>query len=310
MKRTILLLLVILFATPVFSQELFMQLTNKYADKEGFSATQITSDMFGLYLRKKNIEEGAPVYETLKKLDNILVASQSGFVTNDSLAVKSVHSEMLDYYKNADYTLFKTEKRMGEDIKVFMQKSNEKVTSLALVTLSASAAGLIEMNGDIDLSSLGEISKALNIRGLEDLNKINGSGSVTVTGYGINSPELKYNYQYYINSNERLEELKRQLELQHQLTDEQRKNLEKEAQQIQIRSREMAEKSRQMYEVYGRKPIFLSTPGDTNVIYILDGKKVKAEEIKNIDSDKIESIEVTKSEKKGEKNAIRITTKK
>lgn len=310
MKRTILFLLVILFATPVFSQELFMQLTNKYADKEGFSATQITSDMFGLYLRKKNIEEGAPVYETLKKLDNILVASQSRFVTNDSLAVKLVHSEILDYYKNADYTLFKTEKRLGEDIKVFMQKSNEKVTSLALVTLSASAASLIEMNGDIDLSSLGEISKALNIRGLEDLNKINGGGSVTATGYGINSPEFKFNYQYDFNSDERMEELRRQLELQHQLTDEQRKKLEKEAQQIQIRAREMAEKSRQMYEVYGRRPIFLSAPGDTNVVYYLDGKKVKAEQIKVISPDDIVTVDVSKSDKKGEKSVIRITTKK
>jgi hypothetical protein len=72
----------------------------------------------------------------------------------------------------------------------------------------------------------------------------------------------------------------------------------------------MAEKSRQMYEVYGRRPIFLSAPGDTNVVYYLDGKKVKAEQIKVISPDDIVTVDVSKSDKKGEKSVIRITTKK
>lgn len=316
MKKTILLLLISLFATTAFSQDLFMQLTNKYADKDGFSATKITSDMFGLYLRKKNIEEGAPVYETLKKLDNILVASQNRFVSDDTMAVAALHSEILDYYKKQNYTLFKTEKRLGEDIKVYLKKTNDKVTSLALVTASSSVANLVEMNGDIDLVGLGEVSKALNVRGLENLNKINGSNSYHAWGRSFVSPDFDSNdfdindFSTDVFSEERLKEFQKQMEAQSRLTDEQRKEFERQAEHIAARSREMAEKSREMEEWYGRKPIFLSTPGDTNVVYYLDGKKVKAEVIKELNSEKIQTVDVSKGDKKGEKNIIRITTKK
>ena len=56
MKTIILIILSVFLTKPLFSQtsDFYNQLTEKYADKDGFSATLLTSDMFDLYIRKKN----------------------------------------------------------------------------------------------------------------------------------------------------------------------------------------------------------------------------------------------------------------
>ncbi len=97
-------------------------------------------------------------------------------------------------------------------------------------------------------------------------------------------------------------------EKQNDLSEKQREEMEarssKDGKQDQI-----AEKYRQLAETYGRQPIFLSTPGDTNTVYYLNGKKVKAKDIKELDKEKIESIELKKGETADDKTVVRIKTK-
>jgi len=320
MKRVTIILIAVLFAAPVFPQEMFEQLTDNYADQEGFSATKITNDMFDLYLRKKNVEKDSPVYETLKKLDNILVASQSSFGEEEEVDISEIHSEILDYYNQEEYTLFKTEKQMGEDVKVYLKKENEKISSLALVTASGSSVNLVEMNGDIDLARLSELSKALNLRGLENLYKVHGGNSYPFFGNDVFLPQWNsegwtlgdiyikdWDSEDFFNG-EKIKDLQRKIQEQNFLTQEQREKIEQQAQEMVARQTEMAKKYQEMAERYGRQPIFLSYPGDSTTVYYIDGKKVTPEEVKDIDKDNIESIEIDKSGK-GDKSVVRIKTK-
>lgn len=320
MKRVTIILIAVLFAAPVFPQEMFEQLTDNYADQEGFSATKITNDMFDLYLRKKNVEKDSPVYETLKKLDNILVASQSSFGEEEEVDISEIHSEILDYYNQEEYTLFKTEKQMGEDVKVYLKKENEKISSLALVTASGSSVNLVEMNGDIDLARLSELSKALNLQGLENLYKVHGGNSYPFFGNDVFLPQWNsegwtlgdiyikdWDSEDFFNG-EKIKDLQRKIQEQNFLTQEQREKIEQQAQEMVARQTEMAKKYQEMAERYGRQPIFLSYPGDSTTVYYIDGKKVTPEEVKDIDKDNIESIEIDKSGK-GDKSVVRIKTK-
>ncbi|HKI88766.1 MAG TPA: DUF4252 domain-containing protein [Draconibacterium sp.] len=315
MKRFILLALVTVFWLPALAQNtdgFFKQLTDKYADKDGFSASMITSDMFDLYLKKKKVDEPSPVYEALKNLDKILVVSQSNFgavlptSTSDKKESKSdeLYQTVSDHYKNGNYTLFKTEKRMGEDVKVYLLKSQEKINSIALITHSSASTNLIELQGDIDLATVAELNKALNLRGLENLYKINSSGNNTYFGYttGVNT---------YMPQEKIEEMVARQRELferQRALSDEQREKIEQQAKIQAEKQMEMSEKMRQMAERYQRQPILLNYPGDSTIYYI-NGKKVDAQTIKELDNDKITSIEVNKAVKKGEKTTVRFKTK-
>ncbi len=316
--KTILLILMISFLTvPSWAQkDLFGNLTTKYAEKDGFSASRISSDMFELYLKKRNIDGDSPVYEALRNLDNILVVSQTSYFTSravnpDSAVqnadVKAIHQDILKHYENNNYTLFKTEKQMGEEVKVFLKKSRDKIESLALVINSDRATNLVELQGEnINLSTVSELNKALNLRGLENLYKINNPGARGFYLPAPPAPDVPSEEQI----REMVEKQRELIEKQSQLSEEQRQKIEIQTRIMADKQREMAEKYREMAEKYRRQPIFLSTPGDS-VEYYIDGKKADAEAMKNISPEDIERVEVNKA--KGENNnkgTIRITTRK
>lgn len=313
MKRFTFLLLAVLFVAPAIAQntnDLFNQLTDKYADTEGFSANLLTADMFDLYIKKRNIEETSPVFDALKKLDRIMVVSQSKFFTSTAPTIAGVetktekdeiHTAMIEHYKKSGYTLFKTEKRMGEDVKVYIRKNQEKIESLALVTHSNMATNLVELQGAIDLKTVAELNKTLNLKGLENLSKIDN-----------NSPSYGFTTGSYF-SNENLEEMaarQREVAAKHlTFSEEQRAAFEDQVRASAEKQMQLAEKYREMAEKYGREPIFLSHPGDTNTVYYIDGKKVKAKEIKELNKEKIQGIEISQPEKKGDKTTVKIKTK-
>lgn len=314
MKRMYLMMLVVILSIPAFAQQnttLFDQLTEKYADTEGFSANLITSDLFDLYIKKRNIEETSPVFDALKKLDRITVISQSSYLgktvgqpvaeTTKNIEKDQVHAAILDFYKKSGYTLLKTEKRMGEDIKVFIKKNQEKTNALALITNSSYSSSLIELQGDIDLKTVGELNKALNLKGLENLYKIDSNSQFGfVSGTGFSPMRIE---EFAVQQSEMARK-------HSQLSKEQLAAFEDQGRAMAEKQMLLAEKYREMSEKYGREPIFLSYPGDTNTVYYIDGKKVKAKEIKELDKSKIGSVEIDKAEKEGDKTTVRIKTKK
>lgn len=313
MKRTILFILALAFALTISAQQpknFFEELTESYASKDGFSASILTRDMFDLYLKKRNLDETSPVSEALKNLDYIMVVSLSNFNykpakefegDKEEEQINPLHKIILEHYQKSNFTLFKTEKKMGEDVKVYLKKNQDKIEALALITNSVASTNLVELKGDIDLKTVADLNGALNLKGLENLYKLNNSGATFGSYSGLGY------------SKERVEELvARQRELvdrQNFLTDEQREQIEKQAQLQAERQMQMAEKYREMAEIYQREPIFLNYPGDTNTVYYVDGKKVKAKEIKELDKEKIEKIEITKSDKNNDKTTIKIKTK-
>jgi hypothetical protein len=205
---------------------------------------------------------------------------------------------ILDHYRKQSFTLFKTENKNGEDLKVFLRKEGEKISTLALISMTPARTSMVELNGEIDLASISELNKALSLKGLENLYKINGQSDYTTfwyEKYGIDHDFPREQQHYLQEMNENLKLLN-----------------EEKMEEWKQKNKQLFEKQKEMAEKYGRQPIFLSAPGDTNIVYIIDGKKVEASEIKKIHPDRIESIVVTKPDqdhpaKKGE---IRIKTRK
>lgn len=319
MKKIMIYVLLAVFSIPALAQNtgtFFEQLTNQYSDQDGFSASMITSDMFDLYIKKKNIDEESTIYEALNDLDKIVVVSQSNlnskyvpFVageTPESEEKESLSGDLynmiINHYKSGGYTLLKTEKRMGEEVKVYLQKNQDKIESLAVLTNSSVNTALVELQGDINLTAVADLNKALNLRGLENLYKINNSSNATFLGQDAKA--------YY--SPERVEEMiarqKEMIERQKFYSDEQREELEEQARIQAERQMRMVERYREMAERYQRQPIFLNYPGDST-IYYLNGEKVEADEIKELDKADIVTIDVNKADEENDITTIRIKTK-
>jgi hypothetical protein len=321
MKTIFLLVISLMLGVAVSAQGLFTALTEKYAAEEGFSATNLTKDMFDLYLKKKQVEPNSPAYETLKKLDNILVVTFSSLSVGKEPAkspelINGMQKTMLDFYNGQKFSLFKTENRNGENLKVFIKKNGEKVAALSLVSATPMRLTLVELNGEIDMAGISDLNKTLNLKGLENLYKINGQPENFILGQQLFddnryfSLEQQQEFQKNLQqSYGEIEKLNREKMKEWSLQD--RDMVEKQKEMFE-KQKDMAEKYRQMAEKYGRHPIFLSAPGDTNMVYYIDGKKVSVEEINKLNSDKIESISVVKPDKTNpsKKGEMRIKTKK
>lgn len=327
MKQLILLVLLIgisITAQTQDSQAFFEQMTEKYSEKDGFSASMLTKDMFDLYLKKKKLDENSDAANALKSLDKILVVSQSAFAGPMVVGQKfdqndydkqmeankkerdGMYNEMINHYKSSNYTLLKTEKRNGEDVKVYLKKGADKVNSLALITNSKAATNLVELDGDIDLANVASLQSALNLRGLENLYKIDNKSPYQYIGGDVS--------QYF--DQERLqmmeERARAMADRQAVLSEEQMKRIqeqaEKQAEELAARQSEMAERYREMSERYGRQPIFLNYPGDSTVYY-LNGKKVEVDKIKELKKDDIVTVDVNKDLENEEITIVKITTK-
>lgn len=310
MKTIMMILMICILPFQGISQpNLFDELTRKYADRDGFSASRITSDMFDLYLKRRNVDESSPVYDALKSLNQILIVTQSNWkhaavgVGENQASDDELHKTFLGYYTGNNFTLLKTENQMGEDVKVYLKKNRDKIESLALVTKSPVMTQLIEIQGNIDLQSVSRLSQALNLRGLENLYKINDRGPrpmlVTPPGPPMSDEEIR----------EMSRKMREIAEQQQHLSEEQRRQIEEQAKHMAEKQRAMAERYREMAEKYQRTPIFLSHPGDTTTIYIINGKRANAEEIRKMSPESIQSIEVIKKDDKTDKTTIRIKTK-
>lgn len=299
MKKVVLIIIAAILISPVSGQELFKTLVDKYSNKDGFSAVQLSKDMFDLYLKKKNIDAKDPVFEVVNNLENILVITQVMGAEKDDV-LKGIQTEILDYYKKKGMTLFKTEKKSGYDLKIYIEKNKEGVSSLGLVNLSDLSLTLIEINGVIDLTSIASLNKAFNIRGLDALRKIDDSGNYFISPdlSSFNIPDIRF---------ELSEERRKEIEESMKKAREEMKTRQKE---MEFHQKEMLEHEKDFAGKYNRYPIFLGGNSDSTVYYI-NGKISTKNDYKELDPDKIEEIEV-KKEKKNDKSIgiINITTKK
>ncbi|HBL74113.1 MAG: hypothetical protein A2W90_22595 [Bacteroidetes bacterium GWF2_42_66] len=299
MKTLILILFTAILVVPASGQELFKTLVEKYSNKDGFSAVQLSKDMFDLYLKKKSIDEKDPVYTVVDNLENILVITQVKSDEKDD-GLKSIQTEIIDYYNKKGMSLFKTEKKTGNDLKVYIEKGANGVSSLGLVNLSDLSLTLIEINGVIDLTSIASLNKAFNIRGLDALRRIDDSGNYLVSPdfSSFQVPDIRF---------ELSEERRREMEGNVKKLQEEMKIHQKE---IQIHQKEMSEDQKAMFSKYNRFPIFLSGDAEST-IYFINGEKADKEDIRILDPNQIEKIEVVKEKKDDKKvGIIKITTKK
>lgn len=305
MKRIGLTLLAGLMISLAWGQTIFENLVDNYADKEGFRAVQLTSDMFELYLKNKNIEADDPVHETLKNLENIIVVTQT-FIGNDEKdedAGNGLKQEVIKHYKDNDYSLFKTEKNPGSDLKIYIKKEGGTIESMGLISSNSFSVNLIEMNGNIHFANIARIGRALNIRGLEQLRFFDND----LPGrffYDFSKSE-EFNFpdrsKFDLSTERRREIEERILEQQEKMKAMQRERMEKQER--------LSERSRELFEKYQRFPIIINGSENKDAEYYVNGKKVDVEEIKELDSEQIKSLQVIKKDDRGNHARIKIQLK-
>jgi len=143
----------------------------KYSGKEGFTTVNISEKLFELFAAVED-EESDQYDEMLTRIKglNILVYENKD---KQNLSAK-YFNEINTGLQSGYYSELMTIKDGADDVRLLVKESDKKgvITQLLLIVNSAEEFVFINLEGEIDLNEIKDISKSINAEGMEHLEKI------------------------------------------------------------------------------------------------------------------------------------------
>lgn len=140
---------------------------NKYSEKPGFTVVSISSKMFSLFANKNTENKDAD--DVINRLKSIKILSVEDSLLNKTLNFYTELSKKLDLSVYEELMVVKE----GPDVTKFLirQKGNI-ISELLVITGGPAGNSLISIKGELNLKSISELSKDIDIQELKSLDKI------------------------------------------------------------------------------------------------------------------------------------------
>lgn len=167
-------IIAILLPATIFAQSNFNELYEKYAGQDGFTSINISPEMFKFLSSidmsdsSKDSKQAQYVLQQLEGLKMLVYEKPEG-------------KEGFDFYKEVksklplkEYTELMTVKDSDSDIKFLIKKAGKnRVSELLMIVVGDEEVVVMSMTGDIDMNTISDISNSLDVKGMENLEKIN-----------------------------------------------------------------------------------------------------------------------------------------
>lgn len=149
-------------------------LFEKYGSKDGFTTVHVAKELFSMFaeISKESTDvEIKDLEQVLNKLNYIRVLMFDPNTKKGDLF--NQFKKDMDGIKLQGFTELMTVKETGNEFKFMVKKTSAgKISELILLINGAKESGFVTINGEIDLKSVAKLSKSMNIKGLENLQKI------------------------------------------------------------------------------------------------------------------------------------------
>ncbi len=169
MKTKLMLLTMLAFmisASAVSQKDPIASLFDKYSGKDGYTTVYISSKMFSL------IAEIDPDDQELQDMMNGLKSIRILSSEEDNNTV-NFYDEIMKDLAVDKYEELMLVKDGEQDMKFLIREEKGKVIELLLLSGGGGDNVLISIRGIIDMKNIGKIGNALDIEGLEEIEKIN-----------------------------------------------------------------------------------------------------------------------------------------
>ena len=176
MKKLISTVLTMALAFTLFTvngQTAIDGLYKKYAGKTGFTSINISPEMFSMLSgidmndSSEKAQDAQNVIEQLSGL-KMLVYEPDGKMSNEAFM-----EEIRTLSNSTGYTELMSVDGEDEVVKFLAKKGdNGKIAELLMIVQDNSEAVVMSMTGNLDMKSISQISKSLDIEGLENLEEL------------------------------------------------------------------------------------------------------------------------------------------
>ncbi|HHJ09763.1 MAG TPA: DUF4252 domain-containing protein [Bacteroidetes bacterium] len=172
MKKWIFAVLLTSMAVPVFAQkDAVDQLFDKYGGKDGYTTVYITSKMFSMFSEAQvDDPEFKRMMENLKSIR--ILANDESVDREDNV---NFYDEVMKNLPADEYEELMLVMEKDQKVKFLMKEKDGKVVELLLVVGGKDDNAVIDIRGIIDMKEIAQLSKAINVSGLEELQKLDDS---------------------------------------------------------------------------------------------------------------------------------------
>ena len=168
MKRTVILMVVLFAVAMSQAQSPADELFDKYAGKEGFTTVYISKYMFDLFSNIESTDPGAKeMTDAISNLTGIKILATEKPDININF-----YNEIKKKISAGGYKELMTVKEEGQDVQFLVRENGNKVSELLLIVSGKGENVLMSIQGDIDMKNISKLAGAMDIEGMEKLEKI------------------------------------------------------------------------------------------------------------------------------------------
>jgi hypothetical protein len=143
------------------------EMFNKYSEKEGFTVVSISSKMFNMFSNKDT--ENKDAENVINRLKSIKILSVEDSLLNKNLNFYTELSKKLDLSVYEELMVVKEGPNMT---KFLIHQTGNTISELLVVVGGPGGNSLISIKGTLDLKSISELSKDMDIQELKSLDKM------------------------------------------------------------------------------------------------------------------------------------------
>jgi len=166
----------VMISVLTYAQSPIDKIYEKYSGQDGFTAVNFSKEMFQM-IQQMNVGDSSNAdiknaKEIVDQLSGLKVLMYSFDSTGVSKAV-SIYNELAGAFSSSSYKELMTIQE-GRQYVRFLTKTaaNSKVSEFVMLMKDKKEVGAISITGLIDLASISNMSKFMNIKGMENLKKI------------------------------------------------------------------------------------------------------------------------------------------
>ena len=170
MKRILIPIILIAFSFVVNAQTSAVdQLFDRYADKDGFTTVSISKAMFSLFASEQESKD--EFNKAVKGLESIRILAPDSAIQAQMKGKLNFYNEISKSFPLSQYEELMSVKEKDQVFKMLIRKKGNMITEFLMIG-GGNDNVLICITGNIDLKSISKLSKAMDIEGMENIDKV------------------------------------------------------------------------------------------------------------------------------------------
>ena len=169
MKHVIATVALLMIVSMSYSQDAVSQFFGKYQNDETFSQVTVSSKMFNLFTQMDpESPEDKEVMDAISKLKGLRILAKQ-----DARNARELYKEAFTLIPVKDYEELMSVGDKDKDMKFFIKETKSGTISELLMVMGGTTEFMVlSLFGEIDLKQVSRIGKKMDVKGLENLEKM------------------------------------------------------------------------------------------------------------------------------------------